>query len=58
MKIKWMSLSLVIGLLIFVVGCVVDILVFELFGAFVLFPFIAGITEKILPEKKREQESV
>ncbi len=52
MKTKWIILSLVLGLLFFGVGCLVDSFAVEGVGAIALFPGIIGLLEKRWPEEE------
>ena len=52
MKTKWIILLLVLGLLFFGLGCMVDSFAVEGFGAIVLFPGLIGLFEKIWPEEE------
>lgn len=52
MKTIWILLSLVFGILFFFIGCVVDVLIVELFGAIVMFPGLIGLLEKLWPEEE------
>ena len=58
MRTKWKILSLVMGLLIFAVGGVLEIIVVEFFGSIVMLPAIAEICDKIFPEKKKVRETI
>ena len=52
MKAIWILLSLVFGVLFFFIGCLVDALVIELFGAIVLVPGLIGLLERLWPEEE------
>ena len=52
MKPIWILLTLVFGVLFFFLGCVVDVLVIEVFGAIVLVPGLIGLLEKLWPEEE------
>ena len=52
MKTSWIILSLVFGLLFFVLGCVAHADLFQYFGAIVLTPGLIGFLEKFWPEGK------
>lgn len=52
MKTIWSLFSLVFGILFFFIGCVVDVLIVELFGAIVMFPGLIGLLEKLWPEEE------
>lgn len=51
MKAIWILLSLLFGALFFFVGCAVDVLVIEFFGAIVLLLGLIGLLEKLWPEE-------
>lgn len=51
MKTIWMILSLLFGILIFALGCLVDVVAVEAFGAVFIFVGLIGWFEKIWPEE-------
>ncbi|MBQ2172330.1 MAG: hypothetical protein II454_03950 [Bacteroidales bacterium] len=51
MKAIWIFLSLLFGLLFFGLGCMIDAVAVEGFGAVVLFPGLIGLLGKIWPEE-------
>ena len=50
MKIKWVILLLVSGLLFFGLGCMADSVAIEGIGAIAFFPGLTGMLEKVWPE--------
>ena len=52
MKAIWIILSLVFGLLFFVLGCMAHADMIQYFGAIVLIPGLIGFLEKLWPEGK------
>ncbi len=50
MKTKWIILLLVLGLLFFGLGCMVDSVAVEWIGAVAFFPGLTGVMERIWPE--------
>jgi uncharacterized membrane protein HdeD (DUF308 family) len=51
MKTNWMILSLVLGLLLFMLGCIAASDPIQFFGAIFLLVGIVGLFEKIWPEE-------
>lgn len=50
MKTKWMVLLLVLGLLFFGLGCLMDSVAVEGIGAVAFFPGLVGLLVRIWPE--------
>ena len=50
MKKNWWIFSLLLGLLFFALGCLVDSVPVEGIGAVVFFPGLTGLLERIWPE--------
>lgn len=53
MKWKWIILSLVMGLLFFMLGCVAKTDAIQYFGTLVLIPGLLGLLYKIWPEGEK-----
>ncbi len=53
MKWKWIILSLVMGLLFFILGCVAHADVIQYFSVIVLCPGLLGLMYKIWPEEEK-----
>ncbi len=51
MKKTWMILSLVFGLLFFVLGCGADSTAVQGFGAIIMLPGLFSLLDRIWPEK-------
>ena len=54
MKARWIILLLVLGLLFFGLGCMVDSVAVEGIGAVAFFPGLTGVMEKIWVEAVEE----
>ena len=50
MKKNWWIFSLLLGLLFFALGCLVDAIAVEAFGALFIFAGMIGVLEKVWPE--------
>lgn len=53
MKWKWIILSLVMGLLFFMLGCMAKVDPIQYFGTIVLIPGLLGLLYKIWPEGEK-----
>ena len=53
MKWKWIILSLVMGLLFFMLGCMAKVDAIQYFGTVVLIPGLLGLLYKIWPEGEK-----